>query len=105
MLILSRQDLNSLLKPEEWEIILDSLEHPGSEVLLFVCSNESLYLGFLELDSEKFMDFRRFSPSVTYRNLYHDLPTERLLPCPMCAQEPSVIRMERHAGKIYVYSS
>ena len=105
MLILSRRDLESLLKPEELRKVMDHLQEKGSEVLLFVCSTDSLYLGCLILDEGKIVDFDRFLPSVTYRNLYHDLPDQEVLPCPMCAQDPSVIRMENNGFKVCVYSS
>ena len=105
MLILSRQDLKSLLKPKELEKVLRVLREPGAEVLLYVCSTDSLYLGYLVLDEEKVVDFDRFLPSVTYRNLYHDLPDDEVLPCPMCAQEPSVIRMANDGARVLVYSA
>lgn len=104
MLVMSRRDLQSLLKPDELNRIYTQLAEPGEEALLYVCSNERIYLGMLKLDGGV-MDFERFLPSTTFMNLYLDLPDDKVLPCPLCSHDPSVIRMENVDGKIRVYSS
>lgn len=105
MLVLTESDLRSLLPPVEWRRAFRRLREPGSEILLFVCSVDRLYLGCLPLYEDKSPDFDRFSPSQTYMNLYSDLPETKLLPCPACGQDPSVVRMENTGGKISVFSS
>lgn len=86
-------------------MILPQLREVGSEILLFVCSTDSLYLGYLALDLSGAMSFEDFVPSAAYRNLYCDLPDVWVAPCPLCSSVPSVVRLLNSGGKISVYSS
>ena len=104
MLVMSRKDLQSLLTPDELNRVFTQLAGAGEEALLYVCPNERIYLGLLKLDGGV-MNFERFLPSTTFMNLYLDLPNDKVLPCPLCSQDPSVVRMENVGGKIRVYSS
>lgn len=105
MLILSQTDLKYLLKPDELSKVFLQVKDTDSEVLLFVCSLDSIFLGYLSVDSTGALSFEDFVPSSAYRNLYCDLPNQWIAPCPLCSYPPSVIRLKNHGGKICVYSS
>ena len=104
MLVLTKSDLMSLLKPDEYRRLLVQLTPVGAEVLVYVCSTDHVYMGFVRLSTDGFLDWDRFIPSSSFLSIYPEPPEDRILPCPLCANDPSVVRMANQAGKILVYS-